>query len=255
LGITKNLSNPLAVGLPALGCLIAVGLFALGISLRHVSAEVSALVGEVRLIYPGDLGNRRIDVREAVIRSQIAQAKEPIIFMGDSITESALLPSSICGHDVINAGIGGAGVENLVDFAPDLLQRANFSLAAIAVGTNDSAAVRSRNFSEQYSRLLKIVGEHANRIVLVGVPPLGEGPLRMYFNSESVSANTAAIREIAAGRHLPFVDLSTIGFGKGDTIDGVHLSPGGYLRWRAAIFPVLDKEMGCNVLSGSPDAR
>ena len=53
-----------------------------------------------------DLESRRLDVRAFMIRSQLARARNPVVIIGDSITEAALLPSSICGHDVVNAGVG-----------------------------------------------------------------------------------------------------------------------------------------------------
>jgi hypothetical protein len=51
---------------------------------------------------------------QAIRHQKLAQAGDnAIVFIGDSITESALLPETICGHQVVNAGLGGAPVTNV----------------------------------------------------------------------------------------------------------------------------------------------
>jgi hypothetical protein len=54
--------------------------------------------------------HEHFEARLAVIRSQLSRVEKPIIVMGDSIVESALLPPSLCGHPIINAGVGGATI-------------------------------------------------------------------------------------------------------------------------------------------------
>jgi len=57
------------------------------------------LAEQVRNKSPVDLENRRLEVRSVMIRSQLPQAMNPIVIIGDNITEAALLPSSVCGHE------------------------------------------------------------------------------------------------------------------------------------------------------------
>jgi hypothetical protein len=47
------------------------------------------------------------DVRQLIIKAALADASEPIVMIGDSITEMAPLPAEIAGHPVVDAGIGG----------------------------------------------------------------------------------------------------------------------------------------------------
>src|SRR5258708_36763862 len=45
--------------------------------------------------------------RQFVIQSTLDRFPDPIVLLGDSIVEGSTLPRSLCGHAVINAGIGG----------------------------------------------------------------------------------------------------------------------------------------------------
>jgi hypothetical protein len=79
-----------------------------------------------------------------MIRSQLAQAESSIIVIGDSITEAALFPSSLCGHTIINAGVGGMSVPSYFAIAKQLLPDEPAALIVIALGTNDSAKTISK---------------------------------------------------------------------------------------------------------------
>jgi hypothetical protein len=100
----------------------------------------------------GTVGHEHSDVRENVIAAHLARVKNPIIFLGDSITEAAVLPRAICGHPVVNAGIGGAGVDDLLKVAPSLLNDKSPVLVVVAIGTNDAYATpgREQGFSASY---------------------------------------------------------------------------------------------------------
>jgi len=96
---------------------------------HHSQAGViEHLIEQVRIKSPADLESRRLEVRSFIIRSQLAQAKSPVVIIGDSITEAALLPSSICGHDIVNAGIGGMTVSSYSPFGKATVGRAACSI-------------------------------------------------------------------------------------------------------------------------------
>src|SRR3954451_12615018 len=46
--------------------------------------------------------------RRFVIQTTLARADDPVVILGDSIVEASTLPRSVCGHVIVNAGIGGA---------------------------------------------------------------------------------------------------------------------------------------------------
>ncbi|MDI3560219.1 hypothetical protein [Bradyrhizobium sp. Arg816] len=87
----------------AIACLV-VALAGFGWAYERVNSISSRLNLLADMV---SLQNDRIQVRTFAIKSQIAQATQPIVFVGDSLTEGAWLPSALCGH-LANAGIGGA---------------------------------------------------------------------------------------------------------------------------------------------------
>jgi hypothetical protein len=73
-----------------------------------ISRQLASLVQQTGLLAAADVSHKHVDVREFIISSQISRVQDPVIIVGDSVTEAAILPIQLCGHPVINAGIGGA---------------------------------------------------------------------------------------------------------------------------------------------------
>src|SRR5580658_3243830 len=46
--------------------------------------------------------------RQLMLHFTLSRFDDPIIVLGDSITEASTLPRFLCGHAVINAGLSGA---------------------------------------------------------------------------------------------------------------------------------------------------
>jgi lysophospholipase L1-like esterase len=210
--------------------------------IEHLAEQV-----RIRIKSPPDLESRRVEVRDFMIRSQLAQAKSPIAIIGDSITEAALLPSSICGHDIVNAGIGGMTVGSYLPLARQLLAGRRVQSIVIALGTNDSGISSSAYIEKDYANLIDELAKHTTSILLAGLPPVemsGELAGR-YFDQASANRNNAAIRSLAAARHLPFVDLRNAMHGDGLTVDGIHLTAAAYRQWREAIRRNVNSALGC----------
>jgi hypothetical protein len=64
------------------------------------------------------------DVRQLIIKAALADASEPIVMIGDSITEMAPLPAEIAGHPVVDAGIRGISTSGS-NYSPDGSSRAS----------------------------------------------------------------------------------------------------------------------------------
>jgi lysophospholipase L1-like esterase len=211
--------------------------------------DIGKLTDLMRIESPAEGGHRRLDVRLFAIRSQLAQADEPVIVIGDSITEGALLPSSICGHTVVNAGVGGMNAAGYLPFAKQFLTK-EAGLIVVALGTNDSTIV-SPEWSvvePGYSDLLDLLAQHTHNLVIAGVPPFDmTGALaKGYFKPALGDGNDAAIRGIAAKRKLSFVDLRNDISGMGLTVDGIHLNAAGYTQWRDDILSHVRSSIGCS---------
>jgi lysophospholipase L1-like esterase len=229
-------------GLSAVAYLIVV-------KLDRQAEDIRKLTDLMLVESPADGGHRRLDVRLFAIRSQLAQADAPVIVIGDSITEGALLPSSICGHTVVNAGVGGMNAAGYLPFAKQFLTK-EAALIIVALGTNDSTII-SPEWSvvePRYSDLLDLLAQHTHNLVIAGIPPFDmTGALaKDYFKPALGDGNDAAIRRIAANRKLSFVDLRNDISGMGLTVDGIHLNAAGYTRWRDDILSHVRSSIGCS---------
>lgn len=200
---------------------------------RERDHKIDSLIEQSRLLSPADMGNARIDVRVFAINSQIAQASDPIVFIGDSIIEGALLPPSLDGHPVVNAGIGGATPKLYLDIMKGrgLLSGLRAHSVVIALGTNNAHDAFSESaFKLNYRSLIDEIRPKTGRIILAGVLPITDGSLSRYFNRDRVTGINATIRAIAKENGFQFIELSEV-----DTLDGVHPSADGYKAWAQLI--------------------
>ena len=148
---------------------------------------------------------RRTEQRSAIILAQAANANRPIVVFGDSITEQAKLPQSVCGHAMVNAGISGAQTFQLISVAEELAKEVRPFISIVALGINDVRA-NNENFETDYSNLLNTMQE---TVVLVGLTKA---------RGEKTEGTNSAIERIAAERHLHFIRQDDVGYGP----DGLH---------------------------------
>ena len=218
-----------------------------------ILAAIDRVSEQVRMNSPGDLGNRRLDVRAFMVRSQLAQTTSPVIVIGDSITEAALFPSSVCGHTVVNAGIGGMTAGSYLAQFQQITTNQPMDLAVIALGTNDASSISNAEtgFAASYVALADFVAKDAPKTIFVGIPPIdANGALaKGYFNLDSASRINDTIHNLARDRKIGFVDLRTEMTGPNLTVDGVHLDRAGYQLWSAAMLSAIRSAIGCAATS------
>jgi lysophospholipase L1-like esterase len=155
------------------------------------------------------------DFREFLIALAIDVSHEPIIVLGDSITELTPLPSEVCGHPVVNAGIGGLRMSDFYDLGPRLLTRKPVFLVVVALGANDRGSSHAR---DDYLQLMMRLRPLSPRLISV---------------STAHDASTIAqIREAAAELEIPLIEPNISPEAR---VDGVHLNPAGYARWLPAV--------------------
>lgn len=160
------------------------------------------------------------ETREFIIRAALADADQPIVVLGDSITEMARLPETIGGRSIINAGIGGARIADFETIAPILLtQRPAPSVIVIALGANDagSGAIQS-----DYAALLESLKKLAPRLLSIGVSGL-----------DGADAINARIKAAADSEGVPFVETPIPAASM--LPDRVHLNAAGYRVWTPAL--------------------
>lgn len=166
-------------------------------------------------------------VREFMIRIALQQADRPVVVIGDSITEMARLPETIDERPVVNAGVGGATIEDFQRLGPDLLHDAKPSFVAVALGTNN---VGSNSIRQNYADLLKKLKKYSPRLLAVAVPPRD--------GSDQINPQ---IKDAAESEGVPFLEMP---LPEGSTIaDRIHLNAAGYSKWTPAIVSRLSREL------------
>jgi lysophospholipase L1-like esterase len=217
-------------------------------SMSVISGELSSLVQQTGILAAADVSHKHVEVREFIISSQITRVQDPVIVVGDSVTEAAILPTQICGHSVINAGIGGAWASMYKTLLPGLFAGHEAVLIAIALGLNDSQRANARvDFKASYASLVDELAPFAKKLLFVGITPIeGERPLvKRSFDQERAVANDKTVRLLAKDRSVGFVDMRATMTGANLTTDGIHLTAEGYEKWNAALGEGISDALGC----------
>jgi lysophospholipase L1-like esterase len=224
---------------------------------REIAGEFEVLNTRIDRLKPGTVGHEHSVVREFVIAAHLARAESPVVVLGDSITEAAVLPDAICGHPVINAGIGGAGVDQLLKVAPTLLKGKSPALVVLAIGTNDAYATpgQEQRFSASYIKLLQFLAPITPKVVVANIPPVdpqGRLIVATGIDPSLIERFNLALPKIAEDAGVPIVDLNKAVSAEGaaETIDGVHLAPRAYNLWDAAMFAGITRALDCSAKVG-----
>lgn len=157
------------------------------------------------------------DVRQFEIKAALIDAQSPIVVIGDSITEMARLPEEIGGHPVVNAGIGGASIEDFQVLARNIFQRSTPSLIVVALGTNDGPSIRP-----QYAALLSSLKAFSPRLLALGLTP-----------QDGASAKNDQIKDAAESEGVRYIEMP---LPDGSILpDRIHLNAAGYRVWTPAL--------------------
>jgi hypothetical protein len=178
-------------------------------------------------------------VRQVILHYTLSRVEQPIIVVGDSITEASTLPRSLCDHPLINAGLDGASTES--DLGPWLLDVLNGRRAAailVALGTNDALLGHGpQAFEAAYAALLAQFRTATDHLAVLGVPAVEvRGGITASRRDEAmgrIDALNAALPALAEKAGAAFVALPPMA--TPHTIDGVHLNRDGYAVWDAAV--------------------
>lgn len=223
---------------------------------QEIATGFDALNASVDRLRPAVVGHEHSGVREFVIASQLARVESPIVFLGDSITEAAILPNAICGHAVVNAGIGGAGVYQLRKAVPALLNDRSPTLIVVAIGTNDAYAApgSEERFSASYVKLLQALARITPKLVVANIPPIdpkGATTVAAGLDASLIDRLNSLLPKLAADADASFIDLNKALNSEGltETIDGVHLAPSAYRLWNAAMLAGVKRALNCPAIA------
>jgi lysophospholipase L1-like esterase len=176
--------------------------------------------------------------RQLVLYYTLSRLEQPIVVVGDSITEASALPRTLCGHPLVNAGLNGASTSS--DLATWLTAAFDGRRAAailVALGTNDALLERSREtFATDYAALLAGLAKVTDRLAVLGIPAIEvRGNVTAELQTKTmaqIDAFNAMLPALAARSGVTFAALPPMP--TPHTIDGVHLDAAGYAVWDAA---------------------
>ena len=166
------------------------------------------------------------DVRAFIIRADLDDLDQPVVVLGDSIAEMARLPATICGHPVVNAGIGGATSSDFLWLTAVLLKNASPSIIVIAIGAND----HTQQSQSDFARLVAAVQTFSAKVIVV--PTTTE--TAVYRNAASAAGADFAAIEVASSDRMA---------------DGIHLNRVGYQRWTKTLVSRIASSAGCADMS------
>ena len=174
--------------------------------------------------------------RQFVIRSTLARVDDAIVILGDSIVEASTLPRSLCGHPVVNAGIGGASTaSHLGSILSEALGNKRAALVVVSLGTNDAAIPDSvAQYRSNYRALLTDLAALTPRSAIVAIP-LPEAGLEEAnkVSAAVIDSYNAVLPGLAEEARAMFIPLPTMP--EQHTLDGIHLNAAGYEVWDKAI--------------------
>lgn len=176
------------------------------------------------------------DVRRAIIAQQLGRVQSPIVVLGDSLIEATTFPRDICGHPVVNAGIGGFRLSDFRAGGLGFLDGGQPALVVIALGMNDALG-GSQTFESDLIQFLKQIRQISSNVAAFGISEAEPGPL--------VGDGTRLNRAIAAENQV-YAKIMGAAFttppplGSGHTLDGVHLAPAAYQKWANSLFAAIE---------------
>lgn len=179
--------------------------------------------------------------RQFVIGLTLARLDDPVVVLGDSIVEASTLPRSICGHPIVNAGIGGTSTDSgLVGMLKQSLGDKRAALVVVALGSNDAAIPESvERYGANYRAMLSDLSGLTSRRAIMAVPPPEPGlEEAVKVSIPAIDSYNAALPGIAEEARATFIALPAMP--AAHTLDGLHLNASGYAVWDQAILRGID---------------
>jgi lysophospholipase L1-like esterase len=230
--------------------LVLLGLMLIGVSWPawQVYQEIRKSASEDPLVWEAD-----IVALETATRGQCPR-ETCVVFVGSSsIRFWDTLAADMSPMRVIQHGFGGAKLNDIVYYAPRLVNDYRPRAVVVFAGTNDIDPRARKDpavLLERYQAFVRVVDEAMADLPIyyIGITP---SPMRWSVWPVALEANRLIKEWSGTRNNLHFIDTSEVLLdedGKPDdenyVIDGLHLSDKGYGRWTAVIRPRLLEEIG-----------
>jgi lysophospholipase L1-like esterase len=208
---------------------------------------ISAAAAFLAWDWKADIIDGHRTARQLVLHFTLRRIDDPVIVLGDSIVEASTLPRSICGHAIVNAGLSGASTaSDLGIWLSQALERKQAALIVVSLGTNDalsSASANKQSFEDRYGILLVQLSKLTPHLAILEIPPIeAQGRMTVEMQNEAmtnINSYNTSLPAIAKRSGATFVALPVMT--RPFTIDGVHLSSGGYQAWDKAVLQAAER--------------
>jgi lysophospholipase L1-like esterase len=174
-----------------------------------------------------------------VLHYTLSRVDNPIIILGDSITEASTLPRELCGHPIVNAGLNGASTaSDLGTWLAEALDGSRAAGIVVALGTNDALkSASAQSFEANYAAQLGLLAQVTGHLAVLAIPGIDvRGRMTAEMQAEAmgrINGLNTVLPALAAKGGATFIALPAMP--KPHTIDGVHLNAVGYSAWDEAI--------------------
>lgn len=174
-----------------------------------------------------------VQVRLKTIQTQLDQIQGPyIVVLGDSHAERLYMPS-LCGVPVVNAGLSGATLSDVLDLARKISLPHRADAVLLSVGTNDIWVKRKPESEEAESgfraglaTLKRILASWSDHRVLTAIPPVADKEEALFPRAAAARYSGMLAQSCEPGR-CTYLDLFGAAGGLREPrsvfSDGVHL--------------------------------
>lgn len=168
-------------------------------------------------------------------------AKADIVFFGDSLTYNGDFSDVFPDRVVCNLGLRGDTIQGLTNRIIQV-KLLNPKKVFLMTGINDIASLTPAQFERQFNELIRVLIEQVQNVEVVvqSLLPVNDIEFKISCNNEQIINRNTIIRNIASKKGLLFLDLFTL-YVKGgilpidETIDGIHLLPEAYQKWKSEL--------------------
>jgi lysophospholipase L1-like esterase len=209
---------------------------------------IGALAAGFAFLRKQTVADSHRQARQLVLNYTLSRVDNPIIVVGDSITEASTLPRTLCGHPIVNAGLNGASTaSDLGTWLIEALDGKQAAAIVVSLGTNDALTARSRQqFQASYSALLAQLSKETPHLAVLAIPPIDvQGRVTVEMQTEAmgrINDFNSILPALAEKSGAAFIALPPMA--RPHTIDGVHLNASGYSAWDEAILQRVSKICG-----------
>jgi lysophospholipase L1-like esterase len=210
-----------------------------GARLAIAVLAIGALAAGASYLRKETIADSHRQARQLVVHYTLSRLDQPIVILGDSLTEASTLPRTYCGHTVINAGLNGASsYSDLGTWLIEALDGRRAAAILVALGTNDALVGHSAPaFETNITSLLAKLASATDHLAVLGIPAIEvRGNVKAQLQKETmgrIDAFNALLPALASKNGASFVALPPMP--APHTIDGVHLDAAGYAVWDDAV--------------------